>query len=563
MIWGGDSECDHDFSIGTTGGDFRTNKPGKTTTVGANKAMVEWAPVKYGNPYRNDQGPLATEYTHGIADGLGHYIHRGTTKSDVVGEGTITDGFIAEAMCSKCGAWIGNLGNEPSIDLYISNLVSIFVAMWDALADDSSVWINLSDTYWGGGHGGDRLYTTKVCPEIEWKGDYKRKCLCMIPERFAIAMVENGFILRQVIHWVKDNCMPSSASDRCTNAAEYLYHFTKSEKYFYEQQFEPFNWDTMRRSKCRYQGIKNESVNGEYGFDNESSMAWAERLQQGYYPGRNMRNVWHINTRSCDYEYCNDCGRLFVGRERREIKIEKWTDDRGIERRRRICPCGSNSGWVDHFASYPQRLIEVPIRASCPQEICNKCGKPRESIYAKTGKRLQQRWSNEWKQFEAGIREKSNTTAMANGGPQEKLFDGYTDCGCEAGFHPGVVLDLFMGSGTTALEAIRQGKRYVGIDLNGRYCKVGEARAEYAKEEIVMSWMGKRLYAQMAEYGTGLKTNPGEPIFSIADCMILSEALGHYDHAIEYCHIVQEKGNTIKPIKKRMTEITENQLLMF
>ena len=47
--------------------------------------------------------------------------------------------------------------------------------------------------------------------------------------------------------------------------------------------------------------------------------------------------------------------------------------------------------------------------------------------------------------------------------------------GCPAG---GVVLDPFMGSGTTAIEAIYQGKRYIGIDLNPDYCAMAARRIE-------------------------------------------------------------------------------------
>jgi len=55
--------------------------------------------------------------------------------------------------------------------------------------------------------------------------------------------------------------------------------------------------------------------------------------------------------------------------------------------------------------------------------------------------------------------------------------------GCPAG---GVVLDPFMGSGTTAIEAIYQGKRYIGIDLNPEYCEIAKRRidAELEQTEI-------------------------------------------------------------------------------
>jgi DNA modification methylase len=62
---------------------------------------------------------------------------------------------------------------------------------------------------------------------------------------------------------------------------------------------------------------------------------------------------------------------------------------------------------------------------------------------------------------------------MGNGVNKET---GLTDCGCNAGFEPGIVLDPFMGSGTTAKEALKQGKRYLGIDLKQEYIDMANKR---------------------------------------------------------------------------------------
>jgi DNA modification methylase len=55
--------------------------------------------------------------------------------------------------------------------------------------------------------------------------------------------------------------------------------------------------------------------------------------------------------------------------------------------------------------------------------------------------------------------------------------------GCPA---DGVVLDPFMGSGTTAIEAIYQGKRYIGIDLNSDYCAMAAKRIDAELEQTVI-----------------------------------------------------------------------------
>ena len=53
---------------------------------------------------------------------------------------------------------------------------------------------------------------------------------------------------------------------------------------------------------------------------------------------------------------------------------------------------------------------------------------------------------------------------------------GYDDGRDSSEFTPGVVLDPFFGSGTTAEVAMKQGSRWVGIDLNDEYIGISEKR---------------------------------------------------------------------------------------
>ena len=39
-----------------------------------------------------------------------------------------------------------------------------------------------------------------------------------------------------------------------------------------------------------------------------------------------------------------------------------------------------------------------------------------------------------------------------------------------------VVLDPFMGSGTTALAAVQSGRQYVGYELSAEYCAAGRGK---------------------------------------------------------------------------------------
>ena len=60
---------------------------------------------------------------------------------------------------------------------------------------------------------------------------------------------------------------------------------------------------------------------------------------------------------------------------------------------------------------------------------------------------------------------------------------GWTDCGCNAGFQPAVILDPFVGSGTTAIAAKRLGRDYIGFDIKPEYVQMAQARLNQTKNE--------------------------------------------------------------------------------
>ena len=57
----------------------------------------------------------------------------------------------------------------------------------------------------------------------------------------------------------------------------------------------------------------------------------------------------------------------------------------------------------------------------------------------------------------------------------EELVERMLKSGCPEG---GVVLDFFMGSGTTGMVAKRLGMNYIGFDLNPEYCEIARKRIE-------------------------------------------------------------------------------------
>ena len=61
--------------------------------------------------------------------------------------------------------------------------------------------------------------------------------------------------------------------------------------------------------------------------------------------------------------------------------------------------------------------------------------------------------------------------------PKRELKEiGYANCNCNAGWESGIVLDPFMGAGTSALVALKQRKRFIGIEIKQEYIDMANKR---------------------------------------------------------------------------------------
>lgn len=161
------------------------------------------------------------------------------------------------SFCSRCGAWRGQLGLEPTLKLYIEHLRMIFAEVYRVLKPTGTCWVNMGDSY----HNATKWTNKDECPQTISNGNNRNlktgrienqglqeKCLMNIPSRFAIMMTDKlQFIQRNEIIWYKRNCIPSSAGDRFTVDFEKVYFFTKQGKYFFEQQFEEIQQASIDR----------------------------------------------------------------------------------------------------------------------------------------------------------------------------------------------------------------------------------------------------------------------------------------------------------------------------
>ncbi len=251
----------------------------------------------------------------------------------------------------------GQLGLEATFEEYIEKLCTIFDEVKRALKQEGTCWVNIGDTYSAtqrsanAGTGfmsrGKHLHNEQVSQKYP---TLPGKCLVMVPFRFAIAMVNRGWILRNTIIWQKPNAMPESVKDRFTDDFEYLFFFVKSQHYYFKQQFEPLAEATLPRY---LRGVSDTNKYAEIG---NKKIAGAGALNT---PRPNRK---HVNSQ---YE---TFGNGFVGHcGYYKANGEPLFNPNG--RNMRSVWAISTTSYPDaHFAVYPQELVETPLQAGCPPE---------------------------------------------------------------------------------------------------------------------------------------------------------------------------------------------------
>jgi site-specific DNA-methyltransferase (cytosine-N4-specific) len=135
------------------------------------------------------------------------------------------------------------LGLESHPQTYINDLVAIFREAWRILKPTGSLWVNIGDTYWSGkgrSHGVDSKQKNRRFDRPQDKTGEGPWCvpkqLLLIPHRFAIAMQDEGWIVRNDNVWHKPAPIPDPIADRCSLSHEYVFHFVKQRKYYFDAQ---------------------------------------------------------------------------------------------------------------------------------------------------------------------------------------------------------------------------------------------------------------------------------------------------------------------------------------
>ena len=467
-IWGGDPDCDHDWSCAE----------GYTGHRGS-KGQVPQTKWKDTDVYPQNAS--------------------GTSQS----------------VCSKCGAWRGSLGLEPTPDLYVEHLVMLFEEVRRVLHPSGTLWLNLGDSYMShpannlsnlGGFTGDRVRKdagfhdslkgaaeTRKNPKAS---GLKDKDLVGIPWRVALALQAAGWYLRSDIIWAKGNPMPESVRDRPTSAHEHVFllaHPDSGGRYFYDSDAvkEPAsaNPDTAARNN-RADDHNAVGTAGLYGTEQGQSGTPYDR------PRSSHEHVFLLAHPDSDGHYFFDSdaiketsetgdprrpygrGQASVGgRPASGTRGDAGTHDPAVRNKRNVWHVNTRPYPGAHFACWPPDLVEPMIKAgSSERGCCPHCNAPWKRLVDATPNGGH--WDTDaGKAAERGI---LGHTSRAHGAstPSIRTTVGWgPTCDCpEHDPVPCVVLDPFSGSGTTGMVSLKLGRHYIGLDAIEDFLPLAKAR---------------------------------------------------------------------------------------
>ena len=338
---------------------------------------------------------------------------------------TLLEDNSVQTICTSPPYWglrdygaDGQIGLEDDIEEYIANLVAVFDECKRVLRKDGTLWLNLGDSYAGGGRAGknpeyhskhkmfgktvDESETGRFGVPKSIPNGLKAKDLVGIPWRVAFALQADGWYLRSAAPWIKGNCMPESVTDRPSTATEYIFLFAHPDsggKYFYDI-------DAVRVSHNPkwIQARKTHSADrpNQMRSDRRSDMVLRyDGKVVGNPKGRNRRNTdaWNEMLEVSAQELLTACKSYGVVHNAEGDILAFKVNPKPF------------SG--AHFATWPTELVEPMVLAGSPVD--------------------------------------------------------------------GTVLDPFSGSATTGAVALANGRNYIGIDLNEEYFPLAECRVQDIK----------------------------------------------------------------------------------
>lgn len=283
---------------------------------------------------------------------------------------------IYKQVCPICGAVRVDeqIGLEETPEEYINRLVTLFREIRRVLKKEGTCWVNLGDTYNGAKQGNtETVKHKKVADNSEfskkmWNGA-KQKDLIGIPWMFAFAMRNDGWYLRQDIIWAKGNPMPESVTDRCTKSHEYIFLFSKSDKYYFD--YEAIMEPCSDQDRTNFVSGSRKFGKNEDGNDNdlsERSKNWKPKTIR--FGGKKYGD-------NDDPHFATYSGNPYIPKFRSQeqgyAQAGGHRDNSGgfagdvmVRNKRDVWNVNVKPNKEAHFATYPQELIIPCILAGCP-----------------------------------------------------------------------------------------------------------------------------------------------------------------------------------------------------
>ena len=223
----------------------------------------------------------------------------------------------------------GQIGREDTLDDYIATLVGVFRQMRRCLRPEATFWLNIGDTFaydskWGGSTGGrhsEALHGQTGIARARRTTGLEDGQLCGIPWRVALALQADGWFLRCDVVWHKTNGYPEGrVADRPTRTHEYLFLLAKQRDYYYDA--EAIREDSAPSSAARAKYNDGTPSPKNLKGVEDGVYCGPTSMKKAYGQGKNKRSVWDVAT--------------------------------------------AQNRDSNHYAAFPEKLIEPCILAGCP-----------------------------------------------------------------------------------------------------------------------------------------------------------------------------------------------------
>ncbi len=215
----------------------------------------------------------------------------------------------------------GQIGKTPDTQAWINDLRAVGRELARVLKPSGSWWLNLGDSY-----------------SRHPKSGAPPKSLLLAPEQLALALIADGWTIRNKVIWAKPNPMPTSVRDRLATTWEVVYLLVRTRRYHFDLDAIRIPHRTPSRHRSETPRLRDTRVSApppEWAGPLAGNNSGLERLKaqgiSGHPAGKNPGDVWTLGTATFRSE---------------------------------------------HHAVFPTTLVRTPLLATCPERTCARCGKP-------------------------------------------------------------------------------------------------------------------------------------------------------------------------------------------